>query len=58
MVVPPFFEKKWPFCPPKKHCRELFFREALIVASPFLDMCLDIYGPWINPNKNLIGTLL
>ncbi len=31
------------------------FLEALIVAPPFLDMCLDIFGAWIN-NKNLFGT--
>ncbi len=28
------------------------FREALIVAPPFLDMCLDIYGAWIKQKKS------
>ncbi len=52
-MVPPFLGKKLPFCPKmKKLCRELFFREALIVAPPFLDMCLDIFGAWIKQKKS------
>ncbi len=48
LMVPPFFEKKWPFCPKIKTLSWAVFREALIVAPPFLDMCLDIYGAWMN----------
>ncbi len=29
-----------------------YFREDLNVAPPFLDMCLDIYGAWINQKKS------
>ncbi len=25
---------------------------SLIVAAPFLDMCLDIFRAWINPQKS------
>ncbi len=28
------------------------FPEALILAPPFLDMCFDIYGAWINQKKS------
>ncbi len=48
-MVPPFFCKKWPFCPKIKNTLLLaVFLEALIVAPPFLDMCLGIFGAWIN----------
>ncbi len=48
-MVPPFFGKKMDFCPKiKKTLPWAIFRETLIVAPPFLDMCLDIYGAWIN----------
>ncbi len=51
-MVPPFFEKKMAFLPQnKKTLSWAVFQEALIVASPFLDMCLDIYGAWINQKK-------
>ncbi len=52
-MVPPFFGEKKAFLPQNK----AVFREALIVAPPFLDMCLDIYGAWINQKNPLIGTL-
>ncbi len=42
------FGKKMAFLPQnKKTLLWAVFREALIVAPPFLDMCLDIYGAWI-----------
>ncbi len=45
----PFLEKKWPFCPKiKKTLSWAVFQEVLIVAPPFLDICLDIYGASIN----------
>ncbi len=48
-----FWGKKWPFCPKiKKTLSWAIFQETLIVASPFQDMCLDIYGAWINQNKS------
>ncbi len=36
----------------KKTLSWAVFRETLIVAPPFLDMCLDIYGAWINQKKS------
>ncbi len=53
-MVPQFLGGKWPSCPKikKRLCHELFFLEALIVAPPFLDMGLDIFGPWINQKKS------
>ncbi len=52
LMVPGFFGKKWPFCSKINKTLSLaVFREALIVAPPFLDMCLDIYGAWINKKK-------
>ncbi len=30
----------------------MFFGEALIVAPPFLDICLDMFGAWINTKKS------
>ncbi len=32
------------------------FREALIVAPIFLDICLDIFGAWINQTEKLFET--
>ncbi len=47
------YVEKMAFLPQnKKLCRELFFEKPLIVAPPFLDMCLDIYGAWINQKKS------
>ncbi len=46
---------KWPFWPKINICRELFFGEALIVAALFLDICLDIFGAWINQEENSLG---
>ncbi len=34
------------------HMHMWVYGEALIVAPPFLDMCLDIYGAWINKKKS------
>ncbi len=52
-MVPPFFEKKWPFCPKiKKTLSWAVFQEALIVAPPFLVMGLDIYGAWMYQKKS------
>ncbi len=49
IYIPPFLEKKMAILPQtKKTFLWAYFREALIVAPPFLDMCLDIYGAWIN----------
>ncbi len=39
----------------KKSLLWAVFQEALMVAPLFLDMCLDIYGAWINPQKYLFG---
>ncbi len=36
----------------KKTLSWAVFLEALIVALPFLDMFLDIFGAWINKNKS------
>ncbi len=36
----------------KKTLSWAVFREALIVAPPFLDMCLDIFGVWIKQKKS------
>ncbi len=36
----------------KKTCSRVVFQEALIVAPPCLDMCLDIYGAWINQKQS------
>ncbi len=48
-MVPPFYGKKWPFCPKIIFFLSLaVFQEALTVAPPFLAMCLDIFGAWIN----------
>ncbi len=53
-----FLRKNGLFAPKlKKNLLWTVFREALIVASPFLDMCLDIFGAWINQKNLLIGTL-
>ncbi len=53
---PHFFRKNGFFAPPpKKKLWWAVFREALIVAPPFLDMCLDIYGAWINQTKVWLG---
>ncbi len=43
-MVPPFWGKKWP-----SFSRSLNCGYSIIVATPFLDMCLDIFGAWINP---------
>ncbi len=53
-MVPPFLvEKNGLFVPKlKKTVVSCFFLEALIVVPPFLDMCLDIFGAWINPKKS------
>ncbi len=51
-MVPPFFGKKMAFSPQNKITVVSCFLEALIVAPPFLDMCLDIFGAWINQNKS------
>ncbi len=52
-MVPSFFGEKWPFCPKiKKTLSWAVFREVLIVAPPVLDMCLVIYGSWINQKKS------
>ncbi len=34
------------------------FREALLVAPPFLDMCLDIYGAWINRKQSFDSDII
>ncbi len=34
------------------------FLEVLIVAPPFLDMCLDIFGAWVNPTKNIYWDII
>ncbi len=48
-----FLREKMAFLPQtKKMLSWAVFREALIVAPPFLDMCLDIYGAWINKKKS------
>ncbi len=48
LMVPPFFGTKWPFyLKIKKTLLWAVFREALIIAPPFLDMCLDICRVWI-----------
>ncbi len=58
-MVPPFFGKKMAFCPKiKKKLSWALFREALIVAPPFLDMCLDIFGAWINPPKHFYWDII
>ncbi len=52
-MVPPLFLEKMAFLPQnKKTLLWAVFQESLIVAPPFPDMCLDIYGAWINQNKS------
>ncbi len=53
-MVPPFFGKKWPFCPKIKNnfIVSYFSRNLNYIAPLFLDMCLDIFGAWINPKKS------
>ncbi len=36
----------------------LFFLQALIAALPFLDMCLDIFGAWINQKKSFVWDII
>ncbi len=48
-----FLEKNGLFAPKiKKTLSWAVFREALNLAPPFVDMCLDIYGAWINQKKS------
>ncbi len=54
-----FLETKCPFCPKiKQTLSGAVFRVALIVAPLFLDICLEIFGAWINQKTFFWGTFL
>ncbi len=50
-----FWGKNGLFAPKLKKLLRAVFLEALIVAPPFLDMCLDIYWAWINQKIFWLG---
>ncbi len=51
-MVPPFLVKKWPFCQKVKKTLSLpDFLDAIIVAPIFLDMCIEVFGAWVNHKK-------
>ncbi len=52
MVLPFLWTKNGLFALKLKTLSWALFWEALIVAPPFLDMCLDIFGAWINQKKS------
>ncbi len=52
MVTPISWEKMACLPQNKKTLLWAVFLEAFIIAPPFLDMCLDIYGAWINQKKS------
>ncbi len=54
--MPPFWGKKLPFCQKvkkkqkqqKKTLSRTIFREAFFVTPLFLDICIEVFGAWVN----------